>query len=148
MNNPPTISPRQADILLERYYDGLTDDNEECLLRRFLASALADGGKYDADRAVMGLILTGRRQYRRHQASHRRQALISAAAAACLMLMAAIWNTGGNPKADCIAYIHGQRITNPAAVEAQMHATLNDIAEEKPEQMMRKQLNEVLNLTE
>jgi hypothetical protein len=148
MNNTPIISSRQADTLLQRYYDGLTDENEEYQLRRFLASAEADGGKYDADRAVMGLLLTGRALHRRGRNRHRRLAVAAVAAAACLALMAGLWHGVSQPETECIAYIHGERTTNPTVVEAQMRATLSNVAAERPEQMVRDQLNEVLNLTQ
>src|SRR5574344_1665607 len=115
MNTTNHLPPTQADALLERYYDGMTNDEEERSLRFFLVSAESDGGKYDADRAVMGLLATGRKSKPARRPVLRHMAGI--AAAACVLLVAGMWAYHSYQQPDCFAYINGERITDETVVK-------------------------------
>ena len=102
------LTPQEAREVLQQYYEGTTTDREEDLLRRFLASEAADGGEFDADRAVMGVLAVGKEVHR-----PRRTAVLKVAGwavAASVILAAGLWLRPSSP--DCVAYIGGERYTD------------------------------------
>ena len=121
------LTANEAREMLQQYYDGLTTDREEALLRRFLASEAADGGEFDADRAVMGVLAVGRQVHR----PHRSVALKVAgwAVAASVVLAAGLWLRPSQP--DCVAYIGGERYTDTEMIVHRMQTTMNELAEAK-----------------
>ena len=74
------ITKQEADRLLKKYYNGLTNNEEERQLRIFLASSMADGGVYDVDRAVMGFLSMRRKFKQERPAKWFKKASITAAA--------------------------------------------------------------------
>lgn len=135
------ISKEQADRLLQRYYDGLTSDHEERLLRIFLASDQASDARYREDRAVMGFVVVGRRAGR--SVSHNRFRMVWAAAVACVLLV-----TGGayallQHEDTCVAYINGQRCTDREVVMEYMQQTLRIASQRDGAPTVESQLNAV-----
>ncbi len=122
MKKKGIISKKQADELLRRYYDGLTSEHEERLLRIFLASDRADGDRYREHRAVMGLIVCGRRMYKEKRRGMRRP-LWAAAVVAVLLSVGAGGYLMQNGNV-CVAYINGQPCTDREVVMNRMQQTL------------------------
>lgn len=118
------ISERQADELLKRYYDGLTTDEEERLLRIFLASdrAAADE-RYRADRAVMGLAVYGRRLHQKKRSMQLRPLRVAAVVAGLVVGAGVVGHLLQNNDV-CVAYINGQKCTDREMVMARMQQTL------------------------
>lgn len=125
--------------LAERFFEAGTSEEEERELRRFIASGLA-GSEFNDVRAVMGLAAVGARRYNRRR---RRTVFLSAAAAAAAVVAAVM--TAVSLAADggdsCVAYINGTRHTDEAIVMAQMHSTMDEMAQQAQELSVERQMD-------
>lgn len=135
MMTPDDQKHYDIDVLIVRYYDGLTTDAEEALLKRFLTSSAGSDARYDEVRAVMGFLATGRSLHAKERAGHRvvrvstvRRRLVAAAAAVVLMLGAS-WGVYHylSPEADCIAYVNGTTVTDPELVRQEMQQCIEAV---------------------
>lgn len=120
--------------LAERFFEAGTSEEEERELRRFIASGLA-GSEFNDVRAVMGLAAVGARRYNRRR---RRTVFLSAAAAAVVMTAVSLAADGGD---SCVAYINGTRHTDEAIVMAQMHSTMDEMAQQAQELSVERQMD-------
>lgn len=124
--------------LAERFFEaGTSEEEEERELRRFIASGLA-GSEFNDVRAVMGLAAVGARRYHRRR---RRTVFLSAAAAVVAVVMTAVSLTadGGD---SCVAYINGTKHTDEAIVMAQMHSTMDEMAQQAQELSVERQMDD------
>lgn len=123
--------------LAERFFEAGTSEEEERELRRFIASGLA-GSEFNDVRAVMGLAAGGARRYHRRR---RRTVFLSAAAAVVAVVMTAVSLTadGGD---SCVAYINGTKHTDEAIVMAQMHSTMDEMAQQAQELSVERQMDD------
>lgn len=125
--------------LAERFFEAGTSEEEERELRRFIASGLA-GSEFNDVRAVMGLAAVGARRYNRRR---RRTVFLSAAAAAAAVV--AVVMTAVSLAADggdsCVAYINGTKHTDEAIVMAQMHSTMDEMAQQAQELSVERQMD-------
>ena len=123
--------------LAERFFEAGTSEEEERELRRFIASGLA-GSEFNDVRAVMGLAAVGARRYHRRR---RRTVFLSAAAAVVAVVMTAVSLTadGGD---SCVAYINGTKHTYEAIVMAQMHSTMDEMAQQAQELSVERQMDD------
>ena len=123
--------------LAERFFEAGTSEEEERELRRFIASGLA-GSEFNDVRAVMGLAAVGARRYHRRR---RRTVFLSAAAAVVAVVMTAVSLTadGGD---SCVAYINGTKHTDEAIVMAQMHYTMDEMAQQAQELSVERQMDD------
>ena len=123
--------------LAERFFEADTSEEEERELRRFIASGLA-GSEFNDVRAVMGLAAGGARRYHRRR---RRTVFLSAAAAVVAVVMTAVSLTadGGD---SCVAYINGTKHTDEAIVMAQMHSTMDEMAQQAQELSVERQMDD------
>ena len=123
--------------LAERFFEADTSEEEERELRRFIASGLA-GSEFNDVRAVMGLAAVGARRYHRRR---RRTVFLSAAAAVVAVVMTAVSLTadGGD---SCVAYINGTKHTDEAIVMAQMHSTMDEMAQQAQELSVERQMDD------
>ena len=123
--------------LAERIFEAGTSEEEERELRRFIASGLA-GSEFNDVRAVMGLAAVGARRYHRRR---RRTVFLSAAAAVVAVVMTAVSLTadGGD---SCVAYINGTKHTDEAIVMAQMHSTMDEMAQQAQELSVERQMDD------
>ena len=123
--------------LAERFFEAGTSEEEERELRRFIASGLA-GSEFNDVRAVMGLAAVGARRYHRRR---RRTVFLSAAAAVVTVVMTAVSLTadGGD---SCVAYINGTKHTDEAIVMAQMHSTMDEMAQQAQELSVERQMDD------
>lgn len=123
--------------LAERFFEAGTSEEEECELRRFIASGLA-GSEFNDVRAVMGLAAVGARRYNRRR---RRTVFLSAAAAAAAVVMTAV-SLAADGGDSCVAYINGTKHTDEAIVMAQMHSTMDEMAQQAQELSVERQMDD------
>lgn len=121
--------------LAERFFEAGTSEEEERELRRFIASGLA-GSEFNDVRAVMGLAAVGARRYHRRR---RRTVFLSAAAAAVVMTAVSLAANEGD---SCVAYINGTKHTDEAIVMAQMHSTMDEMAQQAQELSVERQMDD------
>ncbi len=136
------ITRQEAKRLLERYYDGTTTNEEERLIRIFLASTAADGGQFDADRAVMGFFCAKRSK--RHSTKVPKWIPI---AAASIIAAAVLWTYGNQTTPDYIAYVNGVKYTNKHFVMSQMEQTMQTVGNETGTPTMEAQMKAVFGTT-
>lgn len=123
--------------LAERFFEAGTSEEEERELRRFIASGLA-GSEFNDVRAVMGLAAVGARRYNRRR---RRTVFLSAAAAAVVAVMTAV-SLAADGGDSCVAYINGTKHTDEAIVMAQMHSTMDEMAQQAQELSVERQMDD------
>lgn len=123
--------------LAERFFEAGTSEEEERELRRFIASGLA-GSEFNDVRAVMGLAAVGTRRYNRRR---RRTVFLSAAAAAAAVVMTAV-SLAADGGDSCVAYINGTKHTDEAIVMAQMHSTMDEMAQQAQELSVERQMDD------
>lgn len=123
--------------LAERFFEADTSEEEERELRRFIASGLA-GSEFNDVRAVMGLAAVGARRYNRRR---RRTIFLSAAAAAVAVVMTAV-SLAADGGDSCVAYINGTKHTDEAIVMAQMHSTMDEMAQQAQELSVERQMDD------
>lgn len=122
--------------LAESYFNCTATDEEEQRLKTFVATT--DYPEFDDVRAVMGYTATARRVAAHPPASGAmlgtprpesnrsgslRRRLVAAAAA--LLLVGGATTVYRLSRPDCVAYVHGERITDRQYVMKLMHATIS-----------------------
>lgn len=123
--------------LAERFFEAGTSEEEERELRRFIASGLA-GSEFNDVRAVMGLAAVGARRYHRRC---RRTIFLSAAAAAVVAVVMTAVSLAADGDS-CVAYINGTKHTDEAIVMAQMHSTMDEMAQQAQELSVERQMDD------
>lgn len=123
--------------LAERFFEAGTSEEEERELRRFIASGLA-GSEFNDVRAVMGLAAVGARRYHRRR---RRTIFLSAAAAAVVAVVMTAVSLAADGDS-CVAYINGTKHTDEAIVMAQMHSTMDEMAQQAQELSVERQMDD------
>lgn len=123
--------------LAERFFEAGTSKEEERELRRFIASGLA-GSEFNDVRAVMGLAAVGARRYNRRR---RRTVFLSVAAAVVAVVMTAV-SLAADGGDSCVAYINGTKHTDEAIVMAQMHSTMDEMAQQAQELSVERQMDD------
>lgn len=121
--------------LAERFFEAGTSEEEERELRRFIASGQA-GSEFNDVRAVMGLAAVGARRYHRRR---RRTVFLSAAAVVAVVMTAVSLAADGGDS--CVAYINGTKHTDEAIVMAQMHSTMDEMAQQAQELSVERQMD-------
>lgn len=122
--------------LAERFFEAGTSEEEERELRRFIASGLA-GSEFNDVRAVMGLAAVGAKRYNRRR---RRTVFLSAAAVVAVVMTAVSLAADGGDS--CVAYINGTKHTDEAIVMAQMHSTMDEMAQQAQELSVERQMDD------
>lgn len=122
--------------LAERFFEADTTEAEERELRRFIASGQA-GSEFNDVRAVMGLAVVGARRYNRRR---RRTVFLSAAAVVAVVMTAVSLAADGGDS--CVAYINGTKHTDEAIVMAQMHSTMDEMAQQAQELSVERQMDD------
>lgn len=140
------------DDIVRRYYDGLTTDAEEALLKRFLASPAGADARYDEVRAVMGFFAVGRSLHQEERAGRRRLGTVTirrrvvAAAAVVVLMLGASWGVYHylTPEADCIAYVNGKTVTDPELVRQEMQQCIEAVDYVADEDIVAAQMADML----
>ena len=132
--------------LEERYFDGLTTDEEERLLRQFLATEEAQTAEFEELRAVMGYIAMGKVEHKKKVVPRwRRPEVVRWSAAACLVILGGVGLLHLMPRTTYVAYIDGHRTTDKTEVLAQMHSIMVDINADSPTATMEASMSNLLN---
>ncbi len=134
------------DKLIARYFEGKTSDEEEQLLRRFLASPESASPRYDDIRAVMGFFAVGRALHAYSvQPQKRRRAVLMKVAASLLLLLTVgtSWWAIDNHRNVCVAYINGQRITDREIVMQQVEQSLATVSRNHDQPSVEQQLSDM-----
>ena len=145
--------------MARRYFDAETTEAEERMLKRFAASPETDGAEWDELRAVMGYATVGKR-LRRQAASitsiipfrPRRRWIPAVAAASILLALVSVptmkWLTADESaeKDICIAYVNGNRVTDPAQVIQAMHHAMSHVQQVEPMTTVKEQLGNMFEL--
>lgn len=125
-NKNKTISMKEADELLEKYYEGFTSAEEERQLHAFLSQTSLPE-RYDADRAMMGYFAG---QKETSVSGHKsvvipmiRWTSVAAAIIGCVFVVKSF--VVQQPR--CYAYIDGAKITDMATVKAEALQSIQDI---------------------
>lgn len=144
--------------MARRYFDAETTEAEERMLKRFAASPEADGGEWDELRAVMGYATVGKRLRGQAATTHtiplrpRRRWIPAVAAASILLALAAVptakWLTADESaeKDICIAYVNGNRVTDPAQVIQAMHHAMAHVQQVEPMTTVEEQLGSMFEV--
>lgn len=120
------ITFKQADVLVEKYYDGLTSVEEENRLRDFLSQpGLPE--KYEAEQAIFG--------YFKPQLEKKRFGLLTAwgstgVAATVLLAVFGLQFFAAEVHAS-YAYVDGHKITDPKEIRVQAIASLKNLSSGK-----------------
>jgi hypothetical protein len=139
---------QQWQALADKYFEGLTTDEEESLLRRFVTSEEGSGEAFDELRAVMGFLAVGRHEHKAATTLRRPARRYWAAAAVALVLLAsgATWmgirQTSQNV---CVAYIDGQKCTDDDVVMQQMHASMANVQHQPSDVTVDDQLSDMFH---
>lgn len=132
--------------LEERYFEGLTTDEEERLLRQFLATEEAQTAEFEELRAVMGYIAMGKVEHKKKIVPlWRRPEVVRWSAAACLVILGGVELLHLMPRTTYVAYIDGRRTTNKMEVIAQMHSVMSDVNADTPTSEMEASMSNLLN---
>lgn len=135
------MNGQQADIqnrtreewlaLGERYFEALTTADEERELRRFLATAEAQGREFDELRAVMGFLTVGKREQerRRHRTLRLNISRVAAVVGVLLVVAGSAFYAVDRRQNQCVAYIGGVKYTDESVVLAEMHRSMDDMGE-------------------
>lgn len=130
------INAREADSLLEKYYDGLTTKAEEQLLQQFLQQ---DGlsAKYDPDKAILGYfaankthgsVQTGQPAATLPISPRKRwlyPSLIGSGAVAATLALLFTFSGLTQATAGNYAYIHGKRVTDKEQLTLTVQSTID-----------------------
>jgi len=135
--------------IVNRYFEAQTSEEEERLLKRFLASEEAQGEAFDETRAVMGLFAVAKKDYQAEQREKTTKRHIPlkwlSAAAAVLLLVAFWWNWREKP--NYYACINGVETTNRQEVVEAMHRSMESVQlDASAEDIVSKQLGEMFDV--
>lgn len=130
------IPQKEADRLLEKYYDGLTTTAEERLLQQFL---LQDNlpTRYDPDKAILGYFAANKTHTTERSTTptatlplrQRKRwlypLLIGSGAVAAMLTFLFTFNYLTHPSTDNYAYVHGEKVTDAALLAATMQSSID-----------------------
>ena len=125
MNKDKTYWLRLAD----RYFDAETSDEEERLLKRFLASEAGQDEAFDEVRAVMGVFVTGKKRAVKKTGrvvSWWKWTAAAAAVAGFAFFLAKMYAPKHSTEI-CVAYVDGHEITDRKEVLAMMRSSWNNV---------------------
>lgn len=136
--------------LEQKYFDGLTTDEEEAVLKQYLHEH-ADG--MDELRAVMSYLTVGKdlhapsamKPHGAHKAKRRVMTWYAAAAIVVLIIGGATFLGISESSNDvCVAYVNGQKITDSEAVMAQMRESIKQVKTDYKDPTVDDQLGDMM----
>lgn len=158
-------SAEEALACTERYFEALTSEEEELALKCYAASdETAADSRFDELRAVMGLAVVGRRlankesTYKSAQPNNRtvtisrqgqrmrsiRPKLVRLISTAAACVVVALIGTLQRPsEQECVAYISGNRTTDPQQVLQAMQRSIDQMEQANEVPSMENQLNDM-----
>lgn len=134
--------------LAERYFDGLTTEDEERRLRSFLATPEAEGGEFDELRAVMGFLTVGRMRHREKRMRRLRANLLKVAAViGGVVFGLGVWSAWHRTGDICEMYVYGRRYTEVSQVLEQLEASMEKINYTGAENTLEEQLGGMFSVS-
>lgn len=135
--------------IVNRYFEAQTSEEEERLLKRFLASEEAQGAEFDEARAVMGLFAVAKKDYHAEQVAKTPTRHIPykwlSVAAAVVLVVALWWNRQEKP--NYYACIDGVETTNRQKVVEAMHRSMESVQlDASTEDIVSRQLGEMFDV--
>lgn len=143
--------------LTERYFAAETTPDEERELCRFLASPQGQQPQFDDVRHVMGYLITARRLHTAPAAQSpatpahaparrlRWKRLAAAAAVALVLVVPPVARYVWQSRNVCVAYVNGQKITDPQLVMQQARRSIEIVADTPNRPTMDSQLNDMFS---
>lgn len=135
--------------LTERYFAAQTTPDEERELCRFLASPQGQQPQFDDVRHVMGYLITARRLHTApaHAPARRLQwkRLATAAAVALVLVVPPVAHYVWQSRNVCVAYVNGQKITDPQLVMQQARRSIEIVADTPNRPTMDSQLDDMFS---
>lgn len=117
---------RQADELIEKYYEGKTSCCEEDLLRKFFLQSNLPS-TYDAEKAIFGYFQPEKSIQKKSFTLKPLYRSIAVAAAVALVIVSVY---KFNPAPKNYAYVDGKKITNMERVKSLANSSLTDVSSE------------------
>jgi len=122
-----TISMKEADALLEKYYEGFTSAEEERQLHLFLSQPNLPE-QYEADRAMMGYFAGEKQAVKPAKKTVIIPMIRWASVAAALVGGVFLVKSLMMEQPQCYAYVDGVKVTDVTAVKAEAMQSINEIA--------------------
>lgn len=153
------LTTAEALQLMERYFEAETSEQEEKVLKQFITSPAGASVQFNELRAVMGLAAFGKQMKhgqsqnlvsKHRNRSYRTVTLLrwSVAAVLCIAFGVSLSVYNFRQENQCIAYIHGQKITDSQQVIAAMHCSLADVGAPTETPSVETQLNDIFQTIE
>jgi len=114
------ITIQEAEVLLERYYEGFTSREEEILLGAFLSQKKLPE-QFEADKAILGYFDSRKKKSKTQTIPLLRRV---SGVAASLVIGIAVIHFFVSGKSNSFAYIDGKKITNIEQVKEQALASV------------------------
>lgn len=132
-NNRKPFCKEQWEMLLEKYYDGDTSNEEESWLEEWLLNSQESSPEHNPDRAVKSWIALRRKEKNRiasRQVTLRRIGYAAAIISVLLLSTTAAYHARNSvPEEYYIVYAHNEKITDPDLAFQQMHKAVADVSE-------------------
>lgn len=136
------ISDKEADILIEKYYEGFTSNQEEEKLRVFLnQSNLPD--KYSAEKAISGFFESTGEKSQKSRATLKWIYRSSAVAIIVFLIGFSIFEQ--IPETKNYAYVNGEKVTGIENVQSLANESLNSVSDDN-NKIMNEQLDQFSNI--
>ncbi|MGC3978738.1 MAG: hypothetical protein QM751_11225 [Paludibacteraceae bacterium] len=132
-----TITSKQADELILKYYEGETTGTEEELFRSFLKQKNLPQ-KYDVEKAIFGYFAPKSTE---KTPSVRFRPLYRSAAAAVIVVLIGFAVYKNTPENKSFAYVDGKKITNIEHIESLAKNSLGEVSSEN-ENVVEEQLSQ------
>lgn len=132
----------------ERYFDAETSENEERELMAFAASPLADSPEFRELRATLSFFSIGKAKRHNKQKSNKLRFYIRTVAAAVVIAIVSVtgvWFATQKffNKDVYVAYIKGNKTTNPEAVRQAMQSSIDEVMSPTGTPKMEQQLDDM-----
>ena len=113
------ITIQEAEVLLEKYYEGITTGKEEKALHTFLSQKNLPE-QFEADKAILNYFASKRKKSRTQIIPLLRWTSI----AASILIGILIFNLQVTGKPDSYAYVDGKKVTNMEQIKEQALASI------------------------
>lgn len=132
-NTGKPFSKEEWEMLLEKYYDGGTSNEEERWLEEWLLNSQGSSPKHNPDRAVKSWIVLRRKEKKRMTSRQVTFRCLGYAAAIISVLFlsttAAYHARNTTPEEYYIVYAHNKKITDPERAFEQMHKAVAEVSD-------------------
>ncbi|MGL4331205.1 MAG: hypothetical protein ACRCZQ_00300 [Bacteroidales bacterium] len=126
------FSKEQWEMLLEKYYDGDTSNEEESWLEEWLLNSQESSPEHNPDRAVKSWIAIRRKEKKSitsRQVTFRRLGYAAAIISVLLLSTTAAYHARNTASDEYyIVYAHNKKITDPERAFEQMHKAVAEVS--------------------